>query len=461
MFREYLNRIIRRIDLSDTQMSQMISDILTGTIPDTQIAAFMGALATKGETYEELAGAAQAMRRHAVRVHCHASTVIDTCGTGGDGLNTFNISTTTAFVVAGCGVTVAKHGNRSVSSKCGSADLLEALGLRLDIDPESITWLEVSMPPYLIQDGPYKTEGYGSMVSAILREHMPEYDHQVIVTNVIRHFDRFKKGEQVCSIGLYRTPEREAFMHFSIPSLLTMPAVLITTKDKLAQFGESRSIKLGEVLANPRFILGLSKDRSYGTTVDAILLTIEEKEQGVVRLKGSGRSVPGINLFQMLERSAAHVEQFGGHAMAVGLTMAHDDLERFAEALHLAAGELAGEGSIPALTAEHHCIDRSTLNRAFVRALQVMQPFGEGNPEPVFLLKGERLLEQKTVNGHLLFQVRVNGMVLRGIGFNLAEGHGQRSGPVDLFFKIKKTWFRGSERDQLQAIHQAGPVPTP
>ena len=193
----------------------------------------------------------------------------------------------------------------------------------------------------------------------------------------------------------------------------------------------------------------------------AILLTIEEKEQGVVRLKGSGRSVPGINLFQMLERSAAHVEQFGGHAMAVGLTMAHDDLERFAEALHLAAGELAGEGSIPALTAEHHCIDRSTLNRAFVRALQIMQPFGEGNPEPVFLLKGERLLEQKTVNGHLLFQVRVNGMVLRGIGFNLAEAKAQHSGPVDLFFKIKKTWFRGSERDQLQAIHLAGPVPTP
>ena len=138
MFREYLNRIIRRIDLSDTQMSQMISDILTGTIPDTQIAAFMAALATKGETFEELAGAAQAMRRHAVRIHCNAGTVIDTCGTGGDGLNTFNISTTTAFVVAGCGVTVAKHGNRSVSSKCGSADVLEGLGVNLNTDPEIV-----------------------------------------------------------------------------------------------------------------------------------------------------------------------------------------------------------------------------------------------------------------------------------------------------------------------------------
>jgi len=138
MFRENLNRIIRRIDLSDIQMSQMLSDILNGTIPDTQIAAFMAGLATKGETFEELAGAAQAMRKHAVRIHCNAATVIDTCGTGGDGMNTFNISTTTAFVVAGCGVTVAKHGNRSVSSKCGSADVLEGLGVNLDTDPEIV-----------------------------------------------------------------------------------------------------------------------------------------------------------------------------------------------------------------------------------------------------------------------------------------------------------------------------------
>ena len=138
MFRENLNRIIRRTDLSDIQMNQMISDILNGTIPDTQIAAFMAALATKGETHEELAGAAQAMRKHAVRIHCNASTVIDTCGTGGDGMNTFNISTTAAFVVAGCGVTVAKHGNRSVSSKCGSADVLEGMGVNLDTDPEIV-----------------------------------------------------------------------------------------------------------------------------------------------------------------------------------------------------------------------------------------------------------------------------------------------------------------------------------
>ena len=138
MFRENLNKIIQKHNLTETEMSQMITDIFSGDITEAQIGAFMAALATKGETFEELAGAAKAMRKKALRIQTSAATVVDTCGTGGDGAQTFNISTTTAFVVAGCGVTVAKHGNRSISSKCGSADLLEALGVKLDTDPEIV-----------------------------------------------------------------------------------------------------------------------------------------------------------------------------------------------------------------------------------------------------------------------------------------------------------------------------------
>ena len=138
MFKEYLNQLIQGNDLSGKQMGELISEIFEGKVTDTCIAAMMAALATKGETFEELAGAASAMRRRALRIQTSADTVVDTCGTGGDGVQTFNISTTTAFVVAGCDVTVAKHGNRSVTSQCGSADLLEKLGIRLDLEPEIV-----------------------------------------------------------------------------------------------------------------------------------------------------------------------------------------------------------------------------------------------------------------------------------------------------------------------------------
>ncbi|BBO71652.1 anthranilate phosphoribosyltransferase [Desulfosarcina alkanivorans] len=138
MFKDHLATIISRTDLSESQMTEMMSEIFDGRTSDAQVGAMMAALATKGETVEELAGAARAMRTKAHRIQVAATPVVDTCGTGGDGLKTFNISTTTAFVVAGCGVTVAKHGNRSVSSKCGSADVLETLGIRLDTDPEIV-----------------------------------------------------------------------------------------------------------------------------------------------------------------------------------------------------------------------------------------------------------------------------------------------------------------------------------
>ena len=138
MFRDYLRQIVEGRNLDQDQMGRMIDEILSGNVTDAQVGAFMAALATKGETFEELAGAARAMRRKAQRIQVTAPVVVDTCGTGGDGLATFNISTTTAFVVAGAGITVAKHGNRSVSSKSGSADVLESLGVNLSTPPEIV-----------------------------------------------------------------------------------------------------------------------------------------------------------------------------------------------------------------------------------------------------------------------------------------------------------------------------------
>ncbi|MBI9089002.1 MAG: anthranilate phosphoribosyltransferase [Desulfobacterium sp.] len=137
-FTQNLTTIIQGKDLSADTMAAMISAIFSGTITNAQIGAFMAALAAKGETAEELFGAARAMRRKAARIQTMEKKCVDTCGTGGDASGSFNISTTTAFVVAGCGITVAKHGNRSISSQCGSADLLEALGVVIDLDPEIV-----------------------------------------------------------------------------------------------------------------------------------------------------------------------------------------------------------------------------------------------------------------------------------------------------------------------------------
>lgn len=138
MFKPLLTKITHRENLTEHEMTDLMTEIFSGQCTDAQIGAFMGALSTKGETFAEVAGAATAMRRKALRIAVTAPVVVDTVGTGGDGAKTFNISTTTAFVVAGCGVTVAKHGNRAVSSQCGSADMLEALGLKLDVHPEIV-----------------------------------------------------------------------------------------------------------------------------------------------------------------------------------------------------------------------------------------------------------------------------------------------------------------------------------
>jgi len=136
----FLQRVMNREPLTFSDARQAMSIILTGQASTAQIASFLVALRMKGETAEELAGLAQAMRDSMVRVDPGplSGPLIDTCGTGGDGQSTLNVSTLAAIVVAGAGVAVAKHGNRSISSRCGSADLLEALGVAIDLPAERV-----------------------------------------------------------------------------------------------------------------------------------------------------------------------------------------------------------------------------------------------------------------------------------------------------------------------------------
>jgi anthranilate phosphoribosyltransferase len=136
MVKETLTKLAfgKAIDFDEAAL--FIDAVVTGEVNDSQIAAFLTALRIKGETPAELAGCISALRRHAVPVPHHQNLVFDCCGPGGDGSNSFNVSTAAAFVIAACGVPTAKHGNRAVSSACGSADILEEAGAKIDITAE-------------------------------------------------------------------------------------------------------------------------------------------------------------------------------------------------------------------------------------------------------------------------------------------------------------------------------------
>ncbi len=138
MYSQLLEQVIARTDLSSEDMEAIMNQMMQGELTQAQIGAFLVGMRMKGETPTEIAAAAAIMRKHATPIDTRGQQVVDTCGTGGDGANTVNISTAAAIVAAAAGVRIAKHGNRSVSSKSGSADVLRALGVNIEIGPEQV-----------------------------------------------------------------------------------------------------------------------------------------------------------------------------------------------------------------------------------------------------------------------------------------------------------------------------------
>ncbi len=162
----------------------------------------------------------------------------------------------------------------------------------------AITWMEASFPPYLIHEGTYKGQGYGDTVTNILVANLDTYEHKRIQANISRHYDLFKKKENVCTVGLYKNPEREKFLYFSLPSFFTLPNVIVINKNKFDDFGGSNMVSLTEVLKNKALVIGQAKNRSYGPIIDSIFKQYGTNDNVFVY---EGKTL-SLSFFEMLKR---------------------------------------------------------------------------------------------------------------------------------------------------------------
>lgn len=161
---------------------------------------------------------------------------------------------------------------------------------------EKLYWMEADAPPFFIHDGPLKGQGYEDLITDILKENLPQYEHVSMPATISRHYHQWRQGEPACSLAMYKTPERLEFTYFSIPSVFTLPPVLIIKKERFSAFGGQKVVRLQDVLADNTFIIGRSKKRSYGVVFDAILDRYGT-EENIFSYEGAELS---LNLFKML-----------------------------------------------------------------------------------------------------------------------------------------------------------------
>ena len=161
---------------------------------------------------------------------------------------------------------------------------------------DSITWMEAVAPPFFIHDGDLKGQGYEDLITDLLAENLPLYEHKRTVATISRHYQQWKQGEKSCSLAMFKTPEREEFAYFSIPSVFTLPTVLIIRQDNFDSFGTTKTVNLQHLLESEEITIGRSNNRSYGVLVDNVLNQYGNKNN-IFSFEGSELS---LNLFKML-----------------------------------------------------------------------------------------------------------------------------------------------------------------
>ncbi len=161
---------------------------------------------------------------------------------------------------------------------------------------DSISWMEAVAPPFFIHEGKFKGQGYEDLITDILIKNLPAYDHTHVIANISRHYQQWKQGEKACALAMYKTPERMEFAYFSIPSVITLPTVLIINKEKFNIFGGSKTVSLTDILKSHKYIVGRSKNRSYGIEFDMTLNTYGDN-RNIFVYEGPELT---LNLFKML-----------------------------------------------------------------------------------------------------------------------------------------------------------------
>lgn len=161
---------------------------------------------------------------------------------------------------------------------------------------DSIAWLEAVAPPFFIHEGSLTGQGYEDLITDIIKEQLPQYEHKHMKANISRHYQQWKQGEKACSLAMFKTPERMEFAYFSMPSVFTLPPVLIIHKDKFEKFGGRKKVSLAEILKSNEFVIGRSNNRSYGIEFDNTLNSYGNKKN-IFAYEGPELSK---NLFKML-----------------------------------------------------------------------------------------------------------------------------------------------------------------
>ena len=161
---------------------------------------------------------------------------------------------------------------------------------------DAISWMEAVAPPFFIHEGEFKGQGYEDLITNILIENLPEYEHTHMIANISRHYQQWKQGEKSCALAMYKTPERMEFAYFSIPSVITLPTVLIINKEKFSAFGGSKTVNLTEILQSHKYVVGRSKNRSFGIEFDNTLNKYGD-DKNIFVYEGPELT---LNLFKML-----------------------------------------------------------------------------------------------------------------------------------------------------------------